>query len=144
MTDIKWKELISSLTDDCTFADPASSGEIVAAERSLGLSLPQSLRALLKETNGVNGRYGEALVWSAATIASENLAFRQDFRDLYMPFDGLLFFGDAGNGDQFAYPLLNNVAEVQRLDIFIWDHESDCRKWVARSLQDHFRRQLGD
>jgi hypothetical protein len=144
MPDLKWKELISSLSGDCTFADPASDDEIAAAEKSLGLSLPPSLRVLLKETNGVNGRYCDALVWSAATIASENLAFRKDFRDLYMPFDGLLFFGDAGNGDQFAYPLLNNTAEVQRLDIFIWDHETDCRKWVARSLQDHFRRQLED
>ena len=50
-----------------------------------------------------------------------------------MPFDPLLFFGDAGNGDQFAYAI--HEAQVRRNDIFAWDHETDSRTWVAPSLE---------
>jgi hypothetical protein len=48
-----------------------------------------------------------------------------------MPFDSLLFFADAGNGDQFAFPITG--ARV-RDDVFVWDHESDSRRWYAGSL----------
>jgi hypothetical protein len=50
-----------------------------------------------------------------------------------MPFDALLFFGDAGNGDQFAYGILDG--EVRMPDIFAWDHENDSRYWVAPDLR---------
>jgi hypothetical protein len=113
MPDFTWTELISSFTDDCEFAPPANEAEIAAAEQSLGLSLPLSLRSLLKESNGINGLSGLGVVWEVSAIALTNIQFRSNFKDLYMPFDGLLFFGDGGNGDQFAYPLLNNIAEVQ-------------------------------
>jgi hypothetical protein len=46
-----------------------------------------------------------------------------------MPFDPLLFFADAGNGDQFAF-----VLRDRRKDVFVWDHETDSRKWVAPDL----------
>lgn len=41
-------------------------------------------------------------LFEAAEIVSDNPTLRtcEDFRDLYMPFDPLLFFADAGNGDQ--------------------------------------------
>ena len=43
------------------------------------------------------------------------------------------FFGDAGNGDQFAYPIQNG--KIQRNDIFVWNHEDDSRTWVAPDLK---------
>ncbi|MEU9917381.1 SMI1/KNR4 family protein [Streptomyces sp. NPDC051001] len=51
-------------------------------------------------------------------------------RRLYMPFDALLFFGDNGGGDHFAF-----VQRPQRPDIFVWEHESDSRRWVAGDLR---------
>jgi hypothetical protein len=36
-------------------------------------------------------------------------AANTDFKELYMPFDCLLFFADAGNGDQFGYPICDGV-----------------------------------
>ena len=54
-------------------------------------------------------------------------------RDSYMPFDCLLFFSDAGNGDQFAYTIAGG--EVRRPDIFVWNHEDDSRAWVSSSLR---------
>lgn len=89
------------------------------------------------ETNGVTGEYKMDLVWSLDRIRKDNLLFRnyQDFKDLYMPFDCLLFFGDAGNGDQFAYSILNG--KIQRNDIFVWNHENDSRTWAASNLKQY-------
>lgn len=57
-----------------------------------------------------------------------------------MPFDSLLFFGDAGNGDQFAYAVCDG--EIRRPDIFVWDHETDSRSRIARSLESYLERTI--
>jgi hypothetical protein len=74
-------------------------------------------------------------VWPAADIARHNAELRtnRDFRRMYMPFDALLFFGEAGNGDQFFYRILDG--EVRDPDIYLWDHENDSRTWRAGGLQ---------
>ena len=98
---------------------------------ALGHELPADLAALLRESDGIEGEYGAGLVWSAEQITSENLTLRTDaeFASLYMPFDPLLFFADAGNGDLFAL-----LPGLRRPDVFVWDHETDSRTWVAPSL----------
>lgn len=130
-----WKELIQGLTDDYTFYPPASSDDIDAVEQTLDVKLPYELKGLLSETNGVHGEYELGLIWSTEQIQRENLQLRQpsSFEELYMPFDLLLFFADAGNGDLFAFIFLNG--KVRRPDIFVWNHENDSRTWVAPSLQ---------
>ncbi|PEE41435.1 SMI1/KNR4 family protein [Bacillus pseudomycoides] len=57
----------------------------------------------------------------------------QEISGLYMPFDCLLFIADAGNGDLFAYSILNG--SIQKDDIYVWNHENDSRTWVAPSLK---------
>src|SRR5258708_11819870 len=137
MARVVWRELIQRLTSDCEFAPPASPSQIAGAEIALGVTLPDELRGLLSESNGVAGEYGLGLVWPVERIEADNLAFRSNvtFRNLYMPFDHLLFFGDAGNGDQFAYAVL--ASEVRRADVFAWNHEDDSRTWVAPSLEKY-------
>ena len=129
-----WRDRMRSLTSKAGFADPASQISIAHAEAALSVEFPTELASLLKESNGVQGEYGLDLLWSVERIEADNLQFRTfpDFKELYMPFDALLFFGDAGNGDQFAYTILDG--EVRRGDIFVWDHETDSRTWVAPSL----------
>jgi len=61
----------------------------------------------------------------------------EDFKDLYMPFDALLFVASAGNGDLFGYAVLNGA--IQKDDIYVWDHEDDSRTWVASSLKDFIK-----
>lgn len=131
-----WRELIQQLTGECEFAPPASSDQIATAEISLGVNLPDPLRELLSETDGVQGEYGLGLVWPAKRIVEDNLMFRgnEEFRDLYMPFNHLLFFGDAGNGDQFAFPI-DADGVIHRPDVFAWNHENDSRIWVAPSMK---------
>ncbi|MFF9813532.1 SMI1/KNR4 family protein [Streptomyces sp. NPDC014006] len=87
-----------------TFRDPVLSVDLEEAERSLGESLPQELKNLLSETDGITGRTSSDAVWSLERIVRDNLRFRRErsFVELYMPFDPFLFFGDNGGGDQFA------------------------------------------
>lgn len=132
-----WRELIINLSEECTFNDSAAFFQILAVEESLNVKLPDELKSLFKETDGVFGEYDLGLVWSTEQIISNNTDFRNDsnYKDLYMPFDCLLFFADAGNGDQFAYSILNG--EIRRTDIFVWNHENDSRTWAASNLKQY-------
>jgi len=132
-----WRELIQRHTPSYTFFEPAAHAELVGLEETLGVKLPADLSQLLLESNGVDGEYGLGLVWPVQRICEDNLEFRNAplFKDLYMPFDCLLFFADAGNGDQFAYAILD--AEIRRTDIYAWNHENDSRSWVASSLRQY-------
>jgi SMI1-KNR4 cell-wall len=126
-----WTEAIAAMPGETIFKDAASALVLREAEQQLGQALPAELAALLAESDGVEGEYGLGLVWSIERIVAENLALRRDadLASLYMPFDSLLFFGDAGNGDLFGL-----VPHNGRPDVFAWNHEDDSRTWVARGL----------
>jgi len=83
------------------------------------------IKNLLTKTNGITDNYGFDIVWSARKILDENVSFRknEDFKELYMPFDNLLFFAEEANSDLYAYSILKNA--INRNDIFIWEHETD-------------------
>ena len=90
----------------------------------------------------MRAEHGSGLVWPTRKIIERNSQFRQDadFAELYMSFDQLLFFGDDGGGNQFAHVQV----PAERPDVFMWDHETDERRWVARSLADYLQRRAGD
>jgi hypothetical protein len=110
------------------FEPPATQQELSDCEAALGQPLPGELRALLAETNGVHGEFDLGLVWSAERIAADNTRFRSEFAELYMPFDSVVFFSDAGNGDQFAIALRGNR------EVYVWNHVDDSRMWVAPTV----------
>jgi hypothetical protein len=114
---------------------PASAESITAAELAVGCALPDELRELLLESDGVRDQYGFELVFRASELVEQNRGMRStpDFAELYMPFDPLLFFGASGNGDLFAYRIL--AGEVRDDDIFVWDHETDSRTQVSWGLE---------
>ena len=118
---------------NATFNAPASPGALSACEARLGHELPHRLRQLLEETNGIEGDYGLGLLWSAERIAEDNDRFRNsaEFLQLYMPFHGLVFFADAGNGDQFALSLSGNH------EVYVWNHVNDSRVWVASTVTQY-------
>jgi hypothetical protein len=130
-----WTEFVAKHYADHQFRLGATREQIAEAESKLGVAFPDDLRDLLLETDGVLGEYSLGLVWPVEQITDDNLEYRSfpDFRDLYMPFEPLLFFGDAGNGDQFAFAILNGA--VRRSDVFVWNHENDSRSWVAPDLR---------
>jgi hypothetical protein len=129
-----WRELIRDLDPQSTFFPGATTLQLTALEGALSITLREELKSLLMESNGVRGEYELRLIWSAEEIVQRNLDMRNAvFRESYMPFENLLFFADAGNGDQFAYPIIQGPSI--KPDIFAWDHENDSRTWVAPSLR---------
>ncbi|MEU0947440.1 SMI1/KNR4 family protein [Streptomyces canus] len=134
-----WREVALGFVN-VELHDPAAEEALLLIEERLGQAIPPPLRSLLAETDGINAEYGVEVVWSAERILSENTSLRNDeqFRKLYMPFDPLLFFGDNGGGDQFAF-----VRTPEREDVFVWDHETDSRNWISPSLESFVRSALG-
>jgi len=96
-----WRDTIAGLGSAATLADPVTEEDLRRADECLGQPLPAALRSLLLETDGVTDKYGVSLIWELDRIVADNLTFRRhpEFARLYMPFDPLLFFADAGNGD---------------------------------------------
>ncbi|NEE12576.1 SMI1/KNR4 family protein [Streptomyces sp. SID7499] len=127
-----WSDLIEEYGAglSCPPADPAVLRRV---EQTLGHSLPPDLGALLLQTDGIEGPYGEGVVWPAEQILQNNRTFRADpeIRASYRPFDSLLFIGDNGGGDQFA--LLWACGARERAGVHVWDHETDERRRVART-----------
>ncbi|MFJ3091605.1 SMI1/KNR4 family protein [Streptomyces sp. NPDC086838] len=126
-----WTEAVAALPGTAVFQTAAPEPSLTNCATVLGHPLPTDLTALLRETNGIEDEYGDGLVWSAERLAVENRTLRGDaqFATLYMPFDPLLFFADAGNGDLFAL-----LSTIDRPDVFAWNHENDSRTWVAPNL----------
>lgn len=139
-----WKDTIkkfftqSEFGETISFNEPVNEFSLFEAESMLCIEFPMELKTCLLESNGVQGEYGLGLIWDVDRILDTNLQFRKniDFTELYMPFDNLLFFADAGNGDQFFFPILGT--KNVRDDVFVWNHENDSRSWVAPNLKTYF------
>lgn len=130
-----WKSYIDSFTADVHYTEPASTEKLAEVEMQLNVKLPPKLSDLLNQTDGIFDQYNYPYVWSTNQIIEENLSVRniEDYKDLYMPFDHLLFFSDSGCGDLFGFAILNGQVETD--NIFVWDHETDCRNLVAVALE---------
>lgn len=129
-----WKKQIITNCAAATFSNPSNNEFIKTAERALRTKFPSQLYSLLLETNGCQGEYDLGLIWSLEKIVEINNYFRKsnEFKSIYMSFDNLLFFADAGNGGQFFFPISAN--KNTRDSVFIWSHEDDSRSWVAPDL----------
>ncbi|MER5811913.1 SMI1/KNR4 family protein [Streptomyces sp. NPDC002033] len=133
-----WLDLIAEHEGSET-SSPADPSELERLEESLSQPLPDALRDLLMQADGVSDEYGTDIIWGVNQIIKVNLAFRSEpsYRSLYMPFEPLMFFGESGGGDQFAF-----IRTPSRDDIFAWDHETDSRLWISPSLESFLRNAL--
>ncbi|GAB2837951.1 SMI1/KNR4 family protein [Streptomyces deserti] len=133
-----WRDLVLETAPDAELGAPAGHDALTGVERALGQPMPDALVDLLRACDGVTHQ-GIDVVWPAERIARDNAAFRgsPDFADLYMPFDPLMFFGDSGGGDQFAF-----VRTPARDEVFVWDHETDGRWPAAFGLRQYLHRAL--
>ena len=138
-----WREMIIGWNVGCTFSDPATSSEIDDLEKTFGIQIPEHLKELLLESNGITGTYGLDVVWSTAGIKGQNLDMRhdKDFQDMFMPFDHLLFFGSNGAGDYYGYPI-SAAQTISGSEIFCWYHENDDRIVAAFSLEAYLNEVL--
>lgn len=136
-----YRKLCESLKSDLLFAPPASATSLKQLSDELHCSFPSQLQSFLTEMNGLTIDYGTQIIWSAEDILKTNLHFRSnpDFQQLYMSFDSLLFVGERGNGDQFAYPIQKD-GKISKSDILVWEHENDSRTWFAKDLMDYINK----
>jgi hypothetical protein len=142
--DLMWRELLKSLAWDgeIDLAPPATTSQITETEKALQVALPDDLKQLLLETREVRGSFGVALVMPADSIVTENLGYRSEpeFKELYMPFDPLLIFGEDRNGDMYAFRILDG--KIRDSAVYHWNHEDDSRTWFASNLQQYFEKRL--
>ncbi|WP_327409136.1 SMI1/KNR4 family protein [Streptomyces sp. NBC_01281] len=133
-----WREIVGEF-ESAELRSGVDAGVLDRIEVELSQPIPRDLRSFLIESNGLEDEYGTEIVWSAERILDDNRSFRGDeqYRSLYMAFDPLLFFGDNGGGDQFAY-----VRKPERDGVFVWDHETDSRNLVSPGLESYVRSAL--
>ena len=130
-----WREYIASITADYVLSEPVSARKLNNTEAKLGYRLPNELRELLQESNGIYLQRAEwQLILKIEDLQKDNLhMWRAKWLHSYMPLSNLLFFGAAGNGDLFAFPI-SRGGEVKS-DVFVWNHEDDSRLCCAPSLR---------
>jgi hypothetical protein len=140
-----WMEWLTAHpnADKLEFKPPATAQDIEGIASVIGRPLPDELVDLLRETDGIVGKWGVHLVCPAREIAQHNRGLRAlpHYRELYMPFDSLLFFGEVGDGGLFGFPLLEGDG-AEHPNVFVWDHENDSRTWAASNLRDYINRVL--
>jgi hypothetical protein len=140
-----WLRTIDDFGVVVELADPAPEATIDALEDKLGVDLPVDLRSLLLETDGLADDAGGEPVWPVERIVEENLELGRDGDTPALPEGaeaGLLFFGDTGGDDLFAYRLGED-----RPDVYLWVAGSSESRWVAsdlRSMLDAWFRESGD
>jgi len=129
-----WKDLIQNISTGCIYGEPASIEDIEVLEKLFSIQIPKELRNLLYETNGINDSYGYSLIWSIEKITRENLNLGERLEDVYLPFNNLLFFADARNGDMFGYSISDR--SIKQNDIYLWNHRNNEQTKIAPSLND--------
>lgn len=133
-----WKLKILDLNKDSPFAKlnpPATETQIYKVSSTLKMEIPDELESLLKEVNSDGTTF-----LSTEQIIRDNL-FLRELED-FMPLDVFLFFAENGCGDYFGYSIRKN-SEIDN-NIFMWDHESDSRKWVAQGLDQFIKRRKSE
>jgi hypothetical protein len=131
-----WTSWLQGFDDsvEIRLADPAEALVLAKTEHDLGLALPEDLRSLLAETDGIADASDVELVWAAERIAEENVGLRRGESGIVPRGGGdLLFFGDPGTEDVFAYRIRDGV--VTEPDVYLWAHLSSAARWIASDLQ---------
>ena len=134
-TPLMWIEFIRQLEPEAEFAEGATSERLAHFEQTLHVALPDDLKSLLRESDGVYGAYGLHLIWSVDEIEELNRQRREHpgFRSTYMPLDSLLLFADAGDGEMFALGIIEGM--IQRPFVYVWNPINDSRTFVAPSIR---------
>ena len=146
-----WREFIQTLAADTEyeyeFAPPATYFQLERLEQVFKASLPDALRKLLLETNGVRQimHYKEERVpigqvlWDTESIQRHNRKMRTNnaYRDFYLPFDDLLFFASPG-ADKLRFALRID-ADCVTETVIAWLPTNDTRTEQATSLRDFIK-----
>ncbi|MCX6855838.1 MAG: SMI1/KNR4 family protein [Verrucomicrobia bacterium] len=133
-----WRHVFAVCFPTAELVAPATQAALDVAKLTLGRHLPPDLESLLLTSDGVTVE-SVSLISSLSEIITTNIDYRVNrVRADCMPFDHMLFFGSAYDGDMFAYPISQKDDYID--SVFIWGHEMDCREFFAYSLLDYVMR----
>lgn len=155
---MSWRELITSIYEGRSqqpgiagkpdFYPAASAATIADAQTALNAALPDSLRSLLLETNGVmdmmsidGGDWFDSmwLLWRIDEVVEQNRYYRAaGVRETYdRGFGDLVFFAGAGSdGILFAFPVEDGICAPR---VAVWNPIMDELDELAPSLEDFLR-----
>ena len=134
-----YRELIEKLTDGHSWAklqEPCSEDDILKAEKNVGFSFPEELKALLRETDG-----DRWLLLSAEEIINNAKTNREiypeylELQEFEEKINRYIFFATNGCGDYYCYHVLEN-GETDTSAIYIWEHELFEVREVAKDIPD--------
>jgi hypothetical protein len=122
-----WKHIAEAASLQLV-APPPSDAAVGDAERTLEARLSASLRDLYSLTDGLVDEWACACVLSLEDLTQQNRVLRRQFRDLYMPFEGLLLFGQLGNWDVLFQPRVPHDTENVSVGITRTIRARGCRR----------------
>jgi hypothetical protein len=113
---------------------PASEEQLAEIERAIGVRLPRSYRAFLREFGG--GNFGLATIFSADSNSEWYLPAKQGEACRYLP-KGMLAFSDDFAGGNYVLKVLSGQAQEA---VFCWNQDGgesptvfkDVIEFVAR------------
>jgi hypothetical protein len=126
MLAVFWRDIVLAVLPTAQVSAGAGEELLAAAEQRLGRRFPEDLAGLLRETDGVRGDDGLDAIWPVERIVRDNV-----------PAGDLLYFGDNGGGDRFAYRPGDPSGAI-----LVCDHETGERRPVATNLADYLTRVL--
>ena len=138
-----WREVLSTKWPEVEFSPPCSLANVESVEASLGMPLPDELRALYFETDGVySTRAYMWIVWCINDVLKRThyMHTSPDIAFYEKSFNELLFFGDLGNGDLLAFQTDSTLQSYQ--SVGIWDHETGEYLESAKSMQEMIDKNL--
>ena len=134
-----YRELIGKLIEGHNWArlqEPCPEKEIKKAEKYVGFTFPEELKALLRETNGDHW-----LLLSAGEIISNAKRNREIMAEYFESdefeekVNRFAYFASNGCGDYYCYRVLPN-GETDTSAIYIWEHELFETREVAKDIPD--------
>ncbi len=134
-----YRELIGKLIDGHNWAklqEPCSEEQIKKAEKHVGFTFPEELKALLRETNGDHW-----FLLSAEEIVAqvrrnrEILAEYLESDEFEEKVNRFIYFASNGCGDYYCYRVLPND-QADTSAIYIWEHELFETREVAKDICD--------
>jgi hypothetical protein len=131
-----WAAIAAACFPEFSPTAPASDESIAICEHRLGRKLPEGLRSLYLECNGIDALYRKPVMCIEDIVArNEELRSNAAYSGLYMPFENLFFFGEEGNGDLYGFAVRKDGTYAYE-NVFEWNHENDSRSWKANGLKD--------
>lgn len=137
---MNWEELVTLINNESILlklTEPVQRKVLKTAQEELKTA-QEELKRFYEFSNGLQeyiegvGIIGE-VIWNIERLVKENQAYRHSeiMKEIYEPFDNILFFGDAGNGDRFGYL----IDSENKNNIISWNHENDERLLIATNLK---------